>query len=424
MQLKLFAGLIIFILLCVPATAANNNPYQKIAVINLAYENGVVKEVSSEIQYGTAPNLNLQSGSIRGLILDSRKNTIDEFSIRDPQIQMGDIIQAGADGTPQDLVGYTEYNPQVEFGVIVPFTPNLQYVTLVDSLTGNTLISVDLAGPISVFQQMYPDDPDIKSIQTPGSASTIPIPAEIVAILGIVALITISGAGYFILSRRPQPIQVLIVDDEPAVVDVLSSILSKKGYVPIPAQSGKECITILNTRINLPDLILLDIMMVPMDGWQTLEKIKKNSSWKKIPVLMISGNRLTPEAAKQYNICIDDYITKPFHIDEIYTAIDSILMRKQRVKETLALAKKVGIEQEKFCEFATLSRRISINKKILDILNVPQAIPMQADLDTLDDMLVVDYINVKTRDHEKRVNQLRQEINSAFRSKGIPELSW
>ncbi len=65
-----------------------------------------------------------------------------------------------------------------------------------------------------------------------------------------------------------------------------------------------------------------------------------------------------------------------------------------------------------------------MNKKILDILGVPQAVPVPADMDTLDDMLVVNYISVKTRDHEKRAEQLRQEINSAFRSKGIPELSW
>jgi DNA-binding response OmpR family regulator len=423
MQLKLFTGLILILLLIVPATAAPPIPYQKIVIINLAYENGNVKEVSSEIQYGTAPNLNLQSGSISGLLQDSQKNTVDEFSIRDPRIQTGDTAETGTGGTLQGLVGYTGYNPDVEFGVIVPFTPDLRYVTLVDSLTGNTLISVDLAGPLSAFQQMYPADPDIQSIPQPSPAGAFPVPARSGALFGI-ALIIISGAGYFILVRRPQPIQVLVVDDEPAVVDVISVILSQKGYVPVPAQSGKECLSILKTQKKLPDLILLDIMMVPMDGWQTLEKIKKDPVWKKIPVLMLSGNKLTAEAAKQYNICIDDYITKPFHVNEIYAAIDSILTRKQKLKETLVLAKKAGIEKEKFCEFATLTRRISMNKKILDILGVPQAVPVPADMDTLDDMLVVNYISVKTRDHEKRAEQLRQEINSAFRSKGIPELSW
>src|SRR5208337_246283 len=183
MQLRLFAGFILFLVLLTPATAANTNPYQKIVAINLAYENGGIKEVSSEIQYGTAPNLNLQSGSIEGLLLNSQKKTINEFSIRDPRIQTGTGVQTNSGGAAQGLIGYTVYTPQAEFGVIVPFTPDLQYVTLVDSLTGDTLISVDLTGPISAFQKMYPDDPDMKSIPKPAPASTFPIPGEMVAIL-------------------------------------------------------------------------------------------------------------------------------------------------------------------------------------------------------------------------------------------------
>ena len=89
MQLILFAGFILFLILLTPVTAADTSPYQKIVSVNLAYENGAIKEVSSEIQYGTAPNLNLQSGSITGLLLDSQRKTIDEFSIRDPRIQTG-----------------------------------------------------------------------------------------------------------------------------------------------------------------------------------------------------------------------------------------------------------------------------------------------------------------------------------------------
>jgi len=164
--------------------------------------------------------------------------------------------------------------------------------------------------------------------------------------------------------------------------------------------------------------------MEPMDGWRTLEQIKKNPDTGSIPVLMITGSKLTAAEAKLYNLHIDDYITKPFLPADLYAAVDKIRERKQRLNETLLLAKKAGVDREKFCEFARLSWRISINRKILDILEVPQAIPQQADLATLDDMLVVDYINVRNGLNEKRVEQLRKEINSKFRSKGLPELSW
>ena len=128
------------------------------------------------------------------------------------------VYRSSSGGAAQGLAGYTDYDPQVEFGVIVPFTPDLRYVTLVDSLTGDTLISVDLTGPISAFQKMYPDDPDMKSLPETAPAGTFPVPWEMAAILGI-ALIAISGAGYFALLRRPQPVQVLIVDDEPSLVE-------------------------------------------------------------------------------------------------------------------------------------------------------------------------------------------------------------
>jgi len=65
---------------------------------------------------------------------------------------------------------------------------------------------------------------------------------------------------------------ILIVDDSPMIVDVFATMLQRGGYKPITSLSGEECLEVLKT--TPPDLILLDIMMEPMDGWETLEKIK------------------------------------------------------------------------------------------------------------------------------------------------------
>ena len=150
--------------------------------------------------------------------------------------------------------------------------------------------------------------------------------------------------------QTPEKPVVLIVDDEPNIVELITISLRTKGYATLNANSGNACLDILKKQI--PDLILLDVRMEPMDGWQTLEQIKKTPDFKSIPVLMLTGDALTAQRAKQYNICMDDYITKPFLLEDLYTAIDRILMRKQKLKETLALAKNIGIEKEKLCEYA------------------------------------------------------------------------
>jgi len=414
MQLRLLFGLILLLLLLVPATAADNNPYQKIVVINLAYDNGMIKEGSSEIQYGTAPNLNLQSGSIGGLLLDSQKKTINEFSIRDPRIQTGDSIATGVGGTPQGLIASTQDNPHVDFGVIVPFTPDLQDVTLIDSLTGNTLISVDLTAPKSAFQQMYPDDPDIQSIQKPVPARTIPVTAEIVAILGV-TLIAISMVGYFV--RRSQPIRILVVDDEPAIAEVFSLLLSRKGYAPVTAQSGEECISVLKNQKKLPDLILLDVMMSPMDGWQTLEKIKENALWKQIPVLMVTGKQPTPAEARKYGLCIEDYILKPLDAHELYGAIEHVLMRKKFIEREVRVALKAGFEKELVCEYARLRKRVEVEKKIIRIVRSAY-ITGESVADGM--IRTIDDLNAEIGSREMRLKKLQSQLAPVLSSEPVP----
>src|SRR5208337_1623075 len=102
---------------------------------------------------------------------------------------------------------------------------------------------------------------------------------------------------------------ILIVDDSPFIVDGLAAILSRKVYTPVCANGGDECLTILKTVI--PDLILLDIMMEPIDGWETLDRIKKNPVTKDIPVLMFSAKKISPGEAEEHSLKIEDFISKP-----------------------------------------------------------------------------------------------------------------
>jgi CheY-like chemotaxis protein len=159
---------------------------------------------------------------------------------------------------------------------------------------------------------------------------------------------------------------ILVVDDSPFIVDVFVTMLERGGYRTVAAYGGEECIEILKTVT--PDLILLDIMMEPVDGWETLERIKENPKTKDIPVLMLTAKQLSPTEAQEYGIYIEDYVLKPITHRELYDAIEHVLKRQQSIKSDIDLAKQSGFDSELIAEYARLSKSIDVNKRLMKIL--------------------------------------------------------
>jgi two-component system, OmpR family, response regulator len=159
---------------------------------------------------------------------------------------------------------------------------------------------------------------------------------------------------------------ILVVDDSPFIVDVFVTMLERGGYKTVAAYGGGECLEILKTVT--PDLILLDIMMEPMDGWETLEKIKENPQTKDIPVLMLTAKQLTPAEAQEYGIYIEDYVLKPITHRELYDAIEHVLNRRQSIKTDMDMARQSGFDSEIISEYARLSKSIDVNKRLMKIL--------------------------------------------------------
>jgi hypothetical protein len=93
-------------------------------------------------------------------------------------------------------------------------------------------------------------------------------------------------------------------------------------------------------------------------------------------------------------------------------------------KETLDLAKEAGVTKEKFCEFAKLSRRITVDNRIIDILQEAGGAPSSETAADATEKSVIEQINFINATNQRRVDQLRIEINKAFRLKGLPEMSW
>lgn len=159
---------------------------------------------------------------------------------------------------------------------------------------------------------------------------------------------------------------VMVVDDSPFIVDVFVTMLERGGYQSVAAYGGEEALEILSTVT--PDLILLDIMMEPMDGWETLENIKINPKTRDIPVLMMTAKQLTPDEAEGYGSYIEDYILKPITHRELYEAIERVLKRRDMIRDDVERAKAVGLDQRLVDEYARLAKGVDVNNRLLRIL--------------------------------------------------------
>ncbi len=117
---------------------------------------------------------------------------------------------------------------------------------------------------------------------------------------------------------------IMVVDDEGVIVDVVEKILESK-YNVITAQSGKECLEILNGKPV--DLILLDIMMPEMDGWDVCEKIKANKKTEKIPIIFLTAK--TDTISRSMGVLASkDYISKPFGVKDLLSRVKKVIEQK------------------------------------------------------------------------------------------------
>ncbi len=116
---------------------------------------------------------------------------------------------------------------------------------------------------------------------------------------------------------------ILIVDDMPANVLLLVRMLTDRGYNPRPVLSGK--LALQTAREDPPDLILLDINMPEMNGFEVCEKLKADAVLKNIPVIFISALNETIDKVKAFRVGGVDYVTKPFQFEEIYARVQTHL---------------------------------------------------------------------------------------------------
>ena len=118
--------------------------------------------------------------------------------------------------------------------------------------------------------------------------------------------------------------KIMVIDDEPDILFTVGQMLEISGYEIIKAKSGDEAIRTLTDLQTYPDLILLDIMMPETSGWDVAAKIKENPDWKSIPIVFLTAKGDTMSIGMG-GLAADDYIVKPFNIEDLKNRINKIL---------------------------------------------------------------------------------------------------
>lgn len=192
--------------------------------------------------------------------------------------------------------------------------------------------------------------------------------------------------------------KILLVDDNPKF---LEDVLPFYGYEVKCANNGAECLETLDSG-KIFDLVLLDVMMPVMDGWETLKKIRKSQRYKDIPVIMLTAVNEDQKMITGLKIGADDYIVKPFVLPNLLARIEAVL---RRTKNSLKNNTNSNVTINQINQFNSLTRR---EKDVL--LLVTQGENNKA----IADKLVVSEITVKSH-----LNNIFKKLNVTNRTQAV-----
>ena len=117
---------------------------------------------------------------------------------------------------------------------------------------------------------------------------------------------------------------VVCIEDEPEMIDLVKLILGRKGFELVGAVGGREGLE--TVRQLKPDLVLLDLMMPDMDGWEVYQKMKTDEELKEIPVIVVTAKAQSIDKVLGLHIAkVEDYVTKPFGPQELLQAVNKVL---------------------------------------------------------------------------------------------------
>ncbi len=129
--------------------------------------------------------------------------------------------------------------------------------------------------------------------------------------------------------------KIVCVEDEPEMIDLIQLILNRKGFEVIGAHGGAEGLATI--RSVKPDLVLLDLMMPEMDGWQVYQQLKADENTAEIPVIVVTAKAQNIDKVLGLHIAkVDDYIPKPFSLQELVDRVEKVLSKNARTHKAVS----------------------------------------------------------------------------------------
>jgi DNA-binding response OmpR family regulator len=123
--------------------------------------------------------------------------------------------------------------------------------------------------------------------------------------------------------------RIIYIEDEQEMIDLVRLILSRKGYQVKGAIGGQEGLDLV--RAESPDLVLLDLMMPDMDGWEVYQQMKAGTTTRGIPVIVVTAKAQNIDKVLGVHIAkVDDYISKPFSPQQLIESVEKVLNRKEQ----------------------------------------------------------------------------------------------
>lgn len=126
------------------------------------------------------------------------------------------------------------------------------------------------------------------------------------------------------MTDDPKVKRIVYIEDDQEMIELVTLILSRRGYEVIGAQGGRNGLEV--ALAQTPDLILLDLMMPDIDGWEVFQQLKNHAQTRNIPVIVITAKAQPIDRVLGLHIAkVDDYIAKPFHPQELVNSIETVL---------------------------------------------------------------------------------------------------
>jgi DNA-binding response OmpR family regulator len=121
--------------------------------------------------------------------------------------------------------------------------------------------------------------------------------------------------------------RILCIDDEKEILDLIRLILTRKGYEVIGAIGGEEGLA--KARSQKPDLILLDLMMPDMDGWEVFHRIRSDTNLAEVPVIVVTARAQSIDRVLGLHVArVNDYVSKPFTPQDLVESVERVLAKR------------------------------------------------------------------------------------------------